>query len=216
MIFTENGALKSVDIRAGSTPRALGNSTSHGPRVAYGWMPDSRTLLYTEVHPESGADIWSGDLTSGTTPTLLVRTPTHDRQPAVSPDGELLAFTSEEGGRSEVFVQPLTRTGPRRRVTLEGGTSPLWSHDGRRLFWRSADQILSVDVDGAGTPQGRPALRASGRFVTNGPYTSYAVGRDGRLLVARLRPLKKVNTVNVILNLDVEIERLIAEAVAKR
>ena len=58
--------------------------------------------------------------------------------------------------------------------------------------------------------------QASGRFVSNPPYSACAVGSDGRLLVSRLRPLRRVNTVNVVLNADVEIERLIAEAEAKR
>lgn len=71
-------------------------------------------------------------------------------------------------------------------------------------------------MDGAGTVQGAPVIRATGTFVSNPPYTSYAIGRDGRRLMARIPPRRPVNTVNVILNLDVEIERLISEAEAKR
>ena len=62
----------------------------------------------------------------------------------------------------------------------------------------------------------REAASATGTFVSNPPYTSYAVGRDGRMLVASIPPLRRVSTVNVVLNWDVEIERLISEAEAKR
>ena len=126
------------------------------------------------------------------------------------------AFTSDESGREEVFVQPLDRPGPRRRVSLEGGISPLWAPNGRRLHWRTANDILTVDLDAAGAVQGRPVVSATGTFVSNPPDTSYAVGRDGRLLVARLPPQRRVSTVNVVLNWDVEIERLISEAEARR
>lgn len=102
-------------------------------------------------------------------PTWLVRTSGHDRHPAVSPNGSWLAFTTEENGQAEVFVQP-------------GGVSPLWAPDGRRLYWRRGDDVVSVDLDAAGAAQGAPVIRA----------------------------------VNVVLNLDVEIARLISEAEAKR
>jgi hypothetical protein len=147
---------------------------------------------------------------------LLVRTAGHDRHPEASPDGRWLAFTSEEAGRAEVFLQPLNGAGARRRISRDGGSSPRWSGDSRRLYWRSAGAIVSVDLDPAGVPTSAPVPRASGRFVGNAPYTAYAVGRDGRVLVSRLKPLRRVNTVNVILNLDVEIERLLTEAEAKR
>jgi hypothetical protein len=128
----------------------------------------------------------------------------------VSPDGRWLAFTSEENGRAEVFLQPLGRVGQRRRITLEGGVSPLWAPDGRRLYWRTGNDIVSVDVDATGAAQGRPVIRATGPFVANAPYTSYAVGPDGRLLVGRNQPQHPVRTVDIVLNWDVEIERLLS------
>lgn len=214
VVFNVNGALHIIDIRAGSEPRPLGEGK--GARVPYAWMPDGKTLVFTEVSQETGADIWAMDPNSKEAPTLLVRTAGHDRYPAVSPDGAWLAFTSEENGRAEVFVQPLNRVGQRRRITLEGGVSPLWAPDGRRLYWRTGNDIISVDVDATGAAQGRPVIRATGPFVANAPYTSYAVGRDGRLLVGRNQPQRPVRTVEIVLNWDVEIERLISEAEAKR
>ena len=176
----------------------------------------SRTSRVSLVPDETTETLRAMDPGANEAPTWLVRTSGHDRHPAVSPNGSWLAFTTEENGQAEVFVQPLSRAGPRRRVSLAGGVSPLWAPDGRRLYWRRGDDVVSVDLDAAGAAQGAPVIRATGTFVSNPPYTSYAVGRDGRLLLARIPPRRPVNTVNVVLNLDVEIERLISEAEAKR
>lgn len=175
-----------------------------------------RTIRVSLVPDETTETLRAMDPGANEAPTWLVRTSGHDRHPAVSPNGSWLAFTTEENGQAEVFVQPLSRAGPRRRVSLAGGVSPLWAPDGRRLYWRRGDDVVSVDLDAAGAAQGAPVIRATGTFVSNPPYTSYAVGRDGRLLLARIPPRRPVNTVNVVLNLDVEIARLISEAEAKR
>ena len=175
-----------------------------------------RTIRVSLVPDETTETLRAMDPGANEAPTWLVRTSGHDRHPAVSPNGSWLAFTTEENGQAEVFVQPLSRAGPRRRGSLAGGVSPLWAPDGRRLYWRRGDDVVSVDLDAAGAAQGAPVIRATGTFVSNPPYTSYAVGRDGRLLLARIPPRRPVNTVNVVLNLDVEIERLISEAEAKR
>lgn len=210
VVFTVNGALQIVENRAGSVPRVLSEGT--GPRTPYAWLPDGKTLVFTEGNQETGADIWAMDPGTNDAPTLLVRTSRDDRHPAVSPNGSWLAFTSEENGQAEVFVQPLNRAGPRRRVSLAGGVSPLWAPDGRRLYWRRGDDVVSVDMNAAGAVQGAPVIRATGAFVSNSALYEL---RD-RPCLARIPPRRPVNTVNVILNLDVEIERLISEAEAKR
>jgi WD40-like Beta Propeller Repeat len=214
VVFAANGALFSVETSAGSVPRAL--AEGRGSRIPYAWLPDGKTLLFTELSEDGGADIFALDPTSSSPPALFIRTPAHGRYPTVSPDGAWLAFTSEERGRAEVFVQALNRPGPRRRVSRDGGTSPGWGPQGRRLHWRVGEQIVSVDLDADGAMLGTPAVRATGGFIANGPYRSLAVGLDGRLLLARIPPLRPVNVVNVILNADVEIERLISEAESKR
>jgi len=64
-------------------------------------------------------------------------------QPALSPDGRWLAYTSDESGRSEVYVRPFpdTDTG-RNQVSTDGGLQPLWAHSGRELFFVSANREM--------------------------------------------------------------------------
>lgn len=69
------------------------------------------------------------------------------------PSARWLAFVSAESGKEQVLVKPFGRPGSSEQVSLEGGTSPVWSHDGRRIYFRSglvdsapASWGLSVDV----------------------------------------------------------------------
>jgi Tol biopolymer transport system component len=78
-----------------------------------------------------------------------VQTPFDETSGMLSPDGRLLAYQSDESGRWEIS---LLRIADNRRVAISGsgGTAPVWSGDGRTLFYRSGDALVSVVVDAAG------------------------------------------------------------------
>jgi hypothetical protein len=90
--------------------------------------------------------------------TLLANTPTFsEAQPTLSPDGKWLAYTSNESGRNEVYVSPFPKVDEDRvLISNAGGDRPLWSHDGKELFYvggvtRPARRFMSavVSSDGA-------------------------------------------------------------------
>ena len=68
---------------------------------------------------------------------------------AISPDGRWLAYASDETGRFEILVRPSPDVdgGSRWQITTDGGTEPVWSPDGRELFYRNGNRMLSVAVD---------------------------------------------------------------------
>jgi serine/threonine-protein kinase len=67
--------------------------------------------------------------------------------PTLSPDGNCLAYSSEESGRREVYVRPFPQRGGRWQVSTDGGVEPLWAHSGRELIYRNpANELMSVDV----------------------------------------------------------------------
>ena len=78
----------------------------------------------------------------------LVTSPATEVEPAVSPDGRWLAYTSDESGTSEIYVRPFPDAGSARwQVSTAGGGDPLWSHSGRELFYRSAQEaMMSVAI----------------------------------------------------------------------
>ena len=67
------------------------------------------------------------------------------RLPAVSPDGRWLAYASNESGRYEVYARALDGTG-RWPVSIGGGNQPVWSRDGRTLYYRSDTHIMAASV----------------------------------------------------------------------
>jgi len=102
--------------------------------------------------------------------------------PQFSPDGRWLAYISDESGRSEVYVQPYPGPGGKWQISTEGGTEPAWNPNGRELFYRSGDKMMSVEITiqpsfAAGTPR----MLYQGRYESGPvPTTDYAVSLDGQ------------------------------------
>jgi len=103
----------------------------------------------------------------------------------LSPDGKWLAFTADDSGRSEIYVQSFPSGGSRRQISTDGGVRPLWSHDGREIFYRGRQgQMLAVAVTT------EPVFEAGEpRLVFKEPTTGrYDLAPDGeRFLVERQR-----------------------------
>ena len=72
--------------------------------------------------------------------------PANETDIALSPDGHWLAYSSDETGRVEVYVRPVPGPGPRIAVSVDGGTQPLWSRDGGRLYYRGAGWMRSASI----------------------------------------------------------------------
>jgi Tol biopolymer transport system component len=69
------------------------------------------------------------------------------RQGKISPDGKFIAFTSNESGRNEIYVQAMPPATVYKKVSINGGSSPRWSHDGKELFFVSRDaEMMAVDI----------------------------------------------------------------------
>jgi len=127
------------------------------------WSPDGATLAFAEWHPENvGSDILLLDLRSRrVTPFLNSRV--DESWPAFSPDGRWIAYSSDEGRQPvyEVYVRPFPGPGGKWLISHEGGTEPVWAHNGRQLFYRSSDgqRVWVVDIrTDAGFSAGKPRL----------------------------------------------------------
>jgi serine/threonine-protein kinase len=150
--------------------------------------PDGTTLAYVDRTPETGQDLWLLPLAGERKPRPWLKTSAAENHPEFSPDGRWMAYTASTSGRNEVYVQPFPGPeGSRYQVSLSGGQSPLWSRDGRELFFVTdarPRRLMVVDVRttpafSAGQPR---ALSAADLVLPGGP-ASYDVSPDGRLLV---------------------------------
>jgi Tol biopolymer transport system component len=83
------------------------------------------------------------------TPFVFQGTAANERQGKFSPDGNWIAYTSDETAKTEVYVARFPPNGVRRLVSADGGFQPRWSSDGKELFYLSPladDQFVAVDV----------------------------------------------------------------------
>jgi hypothetical protein len=110
-----------------------------------------------------------------------------ERTPAPSPDSRWLVYTSDQSGRDEVYAQPYPGGGAVTPVSLDGGFSPVWSRDGRELFYVANDgHLWAARVswgDATFRVESRTRLFSLDGIVTDTHRSAIEVGPDGRFLV---------------------------------
>jgi eukaryotic-like serine/threonine-protein kinase len=99
--------------------------------------------------------------------TPLLQEKHSEGQPKVSPDGRWIAYNSTESGKDEIYVRPFPEVNKGRwQVSTGGGNTPLWSRDGRELFYRNGDSVLAVGVQTAPIFEaGKPQVLFEGKYV---------------------------------------------------
>jgi Tol biopolymer transport system component len=118
-----------------------------------------------------------------TTSRAYLATAADEMNPALSPDGRWLAYVSNESGSDQVYVGAFPGPGARTQVSDAGGEGPLWSHDGRKLFYRAADgRFMSVDVTAGARLElsNRRALFSTRSYVSDRTHQPYDIAADDR------------------------------------
>ena len=161
------------------------------------------TVLYTEIAPNTGRDLWVLSPDGKTSPLRV--TPFNETQGQFSPgtDGasRWVAFASDESGQSEIYVQSYPGGANRIPVSTTGGILPKWSRDGKELFYVSGDGFVAVTVQADGSVGAPRRLFDRSSFLFNHRFHSYSVAPDGkRFLMIRRDPGSVPRQLNVILN----------------
>ncbi len=174
---------------------------------------DGRILLYDQngLQEPEGSGIWTLRLDGDPSPRRLFPLPAAGHDGQLSPDGKWVAYQTQVASRWEIFVAPFSGSGERRLVSTDGGTEPLWSRDGRELFYQSGDQLMGVAVTpGATFSAGPPRVVHAGRFFrTITGNTSFSITRDGSrfLRIQPVDPTPAITHVELVLNWFPELRR---------
>jgi eukaryotic-like serine/threonine-protein kinase len=178
--------------------------TDRGPRSSIWWQPIDQSApatpliasplrdYYEAVITSDGrwvvyqldtlqSDIYYRELHGDSTSHPITASGFSEDMARVSPDARWVAYQTNESGRSQVVVQPFPGPGGRIQISAEGGTEPLWSHDGSRLFYRQGRRVLQAVL------RTEPDFRVLSRAVlfdgdylpASAPHANYDIAPDG-------------------------------------
>jgi hypothetical protein len=185
------------------------------------FSPDGRYATFNQMDTGgTRTDVWMLPMTGDRTPQPFVKSKFREGSARFSPDGKWVAYCTDESGRNEVFVQPWPGPGPKIQISSEGGTDPIFSRDGRELFYRNGDKMMVVTVSLAGGFQaGKPRLIWEGQYshgmssscgMPGTTSANYDLTADGqRFLMVKDLDQDAVSTrIVVVLNFAEELKRL--------
>ena len=170
-----------ADLSARATPLLMGDRLDVFEAVL---TPDARSIVYQL--DTLGADIYYRALSGDTAPHPIAASSTAiETMPRLSPDGRWIAFTTDESGRNEVVVQPFPGPGGRVQVSVTGGTEPVWSRDGRRLFYRGDGHLMAATIRPGPLLQvaSRDTILTDTYVFAGNPHANYDVMPDGKHFV---------------------------------
>ncbi len=189
------------------TDELLLKSTS-GADFPLSWSPDGHNILYQHYDPKTQSDLWILPTVGEKEPYPYVQTEAVEYSGNFSPDGQWIAYTSDESGRFEIYVQAFPTTKGKWQVSTTGGGMPVWGKNGKELFYLAPDKkLMAVDVAGTrGTfEQGIPRPLFEADVDNYATVNRYAVSRDSkRFLINTSVEGASANPIMVVMNWTAE------------
>ena len=173
---------------------------------------DGRSIVFHDHAARGVTDLWLLSLDGSGEPQPLLRTEFNDRTATFSPSGDWIAYTSDERARTDIYIRRVDGTG--EKVLVSPGNAPVWSPDGRELFFVNEGGLRVVDVGTEGAVRvGPPRLvfDASQYYVASGPMPNYDITPDGkRFFVLRGDGSYRGAVIEVVVNWRQELKQLLA------
>jgi Tol biopolymer transport system component len=146
--FQAPGGIFCIRSDGSGKPQPLTQS-KNGP-APWSFAPDGKRLAFFETSSGAENDLWTVPLESDSAglragkPEVFLQTQADERWPSFSPDGRWMAYASTESGTFQVYVRAFPDKGGKWQISNSGGRFPMWSRNGRELFFETLDNHIMV------------------------------------------------------------------------
>jgi len=186
-------------------------TTSEYEQIPWSWTPDGARLVFGENRLDTAWDLWIFSIEGDRAPEVLLQTPFDEREASLSADGRWIAYSSNESGRFEVYLQPFPSLEEKSQVSTNGGSLPRWNPRGGELFYVEGDKLMAVSVDTRnGLALGNPRPLAEG-VQGMGMFYGYGVDSSGQRFatLAAIEEEPSPRRIHLVQNWFQELEELV-------
>ncbi len=123
---------------------------SKNAQFPWSFTADGKRMAFMEQDPKTSMDLWTVPIESDGAglragkPEVFLQTPASEQYPVFSPDGRWMAYASSESGTTQVYVRAFPDNGGRWQISNSSGGYPMWSRNGRELFFEALDSRIMV------------------------------------------------------------------------
>jgi serine/threonine-protein kinase len=202
---------------ASGAPERLTSGQPDRSQIPNSVAANGARLVFSEPDAQPH-DLYTLQLDSARKVSPLLNGSYDEHNGEVSPDGQWLAYTSDESGSAEIYVRPFPNVGDRRmKISTGGGTRPAWARNGRELFYLKVDgTMVAVPIDrdtGGRFSPGTPASLFQGAYFAAQSGRTYDVSPDGSRFLMIKSAASSTNSPTVqlvvVLNWFEELKRLV-------
>ena len=193
--FESSQGVSWVQADGANKPQLLINSTSL--QMPSSFVGGGARLLVAEVKPGGGSAIHtvsvtdgSGQPRAGDSVPVLQGIQSNNPSPAVSANGRWLAYGDTDSGTYEVYVRAFPDRGTKWRISNHGGTMPVWSRNGRELFYRDEDRrimVVNYTERGESFVADNPRVWSERQLADTGALATFDLAPDGKRFAVVMR-----------------------------
>ena len=185
LVFARGSELFDVYAQASDGSGEARQLSSGAYRIPTSVSSDSSMVLVRQLGDDQTWDIGLIRVESTVAPEMILQTEFDEHSAVLSPNERFMAYVSDESGRQEIYVRAFLSMKLKTRVSVDGGTEPLWSRDGSEIFYRNGSAMMAVPVsDELSFAPGSPVHLFDGPFqggqIQGSPNTNYDVSLDGK------------------------------------